>query len=75
MRSWKICEQCPHCNYANTRNAFKDKLYECTLATSEEDSYSYCCKKTWLELEIPIDCEFKFEQIIMSQKSEDEDVN
>ena len=70
MRSWEICDKCPACKYVGFANKFGQKLYTCRIAESEEDDWSYIPEHHWVELPIPKQCKFNFEQTIVSQKLE-----
>ena len=47
MRNWKICNKCLHCRYVGHTNIHQQLLYECKVATSEEEDGSYCCRDSW----------------------------
>ena len=67
MRNWEICKECKYFYYQFDITKERKSMYECGVATDEEELSSYNSKEEWInELPIPKDCPFKLEQIVIN---------
>ena len=72
MRQWQICKKCSQCiNVFDMKNedGSLTPLYECGRANIEEEEGSYNTLSEFKELQLPKNCRYKLEQIVINKNA------